>query len=143
MQMIRLILTIMLSALDFVSMGAKDCVTPFQVYDSRGELVWGDAPRYLRRGDGVSRRPHSRAVPLSGPVRGHGNRPLLQPFPILLPTDGNVHLFRPHRAGGQQSDAVRVCQGCKYMARSVGTKMQNTKRYTKGDKKRTRSIRNR
>ena len=40
MQMIRLILTIMLSALAFVSMGANDCGTPTQVCDSRGELVW-------------------------------------------------------------------------------------------------------
>ena len=40
MQMIRLILTIMLSALAFVSMGANDCVTPTQAYDSRGGLVW-------------------------------------------------------------------------------------------------------
>ena len=38
--MIRLILTIMLSALAFVSMGANDCVTPTQAYDNRGGLVW-------------------------------------------------------------------------------------------------------
>ncbi|MDO4335711.1 MAG: RHS repeat-associated core domain-containing protein [Bacteroidales bacterium] len=38
--MIRLILTIMLSALAFVSMGANDCVTPTQAYDSNGGLVW-------------------------------------------------------------------------------------------------------
>lgn len=40
MQTIRLILTIMLSALAFVSVGANDCVTPTQAYDSRGEFVW-------------------------------------------------------------------------------------------------------
>ncbi|WP_419051715.1 RHS repeat domain-containing protein [Parabacteroides goldsteinii] len=38
--MIRLILTIMLSALSFVSIGANDCATPTQAYDSRGGLVW-------------------------------------------------------------------------------------------------------
>ena len=42
--MIRLILTIMLSALAFVSMGANDCATPTQAYDSRGGLVWEMLP---------------------------------------------------------------------------------------------------
>ena len=44
MQMIRLILTIMLSALAFISMDANDCVTPTQAYDSRGGLVWEMLP---------------------------------------------------------------------------------------------------
>ena len=57
MQMIRLILTIMLSALAFVSMDAKDCGTPFQAYDSRGGLVWEMLPDVYgkvleSRGDG-------------------------------------------------------------------------------------------
>lgn len=38
--MIRLILTIMLSVLAFVSMDANDCAAPTQPYNSRGELVW-------------------------------------------------------------------------------------------------------
>ncbi len=42
--MIRLILTIMLSALAFVSMGANDCATPTQAYDSRGGVVWERLP---------------------------------------------------------------------------------------------------
>lgn len=42
--MIRLILTIMLSALAFVSMDANDCVTPTQAYYSRGGLVWEVLP---------------------------------------------------------------------------------------------------
>ena len=46
--MIRLILTIMLSALAFVSMGANDCGTPTQAYDSRGGLVWEMLPDVYR-----------------------------------------------------------------------------------------------
>jgi hypothetical protein len=42
--MIRLILTIMLSALAFVSMDANDYVTPTQAYDSRGGVVWERRP---------------------------------------------------------------------------------------------------
>ena len=42
--MIRLILTIMLSALAFVSIGANDCVTPTQAYNSRGGVVWERLP---------------------------------------------------------------------------------------------------
>ncbi len=42
--MIRLIFTIMLSALAFVSMDANDCVTPTQAYDSRGGVVWERLP---------------------------------------------------------------------------------------------------
>ena len=42
--MIRLILTFLLSALAFVSVGANDCVTPTQAYDSRGGLVWKKLP---------------------------------------------------------------------------------------------------
>ncbi|WP_301069923.1 hypothetical protein [uncultured Bacteroides sp.] len=38
--MIRLILTNVLYALAFVSMGANGCGTPTQVYDRRGDLVW-------------------------------------------------------------------------------------------------------
>ena len=44
MQMIRLILTIVLSALAFVSMGANDCGTPTQAYDSKGGVVWERLP---------------------------------------------------------------------------------------------------
>ena len=44
MQMTRLILTIMLSALASVSMGGNDCVTPTQAYNSRGGLVWEMLP---------------------------------------------------------------------------------------------------
>ena len=42
--MIRLILTIMLSALAFVCMGANDCVTLTQAYNSRGGVVWERLP---------------------------------------------------------------------------------------------------
>ena len=46
--MIRLILTIMLSALAFVCMGANDCVTPTQAYNSRRGLVWEVLPDVYR-----------------------------------------------------------------------------------------------
>lgn len=46
--MIRLILTIMLSALAFVSMCANDCATPTQAYDSRRGLVWEMLPDVYR-----------------------------------------------------------------------------------------------
>ena len=83
--MIRLILTIMLSALAFVSMDAIDCVTPTQTYDSRGGLAWEMLPDVYGevmecRGD----RTHARSVPLSGAVRGRGDGAVLQPLPLLF-----------------------------------------------------------